>query len=140
AGNWLGCQAASTPTCTASASPTSLASGSAASVALGASCTGSPTTYSWLATSGPVGIPLAGSGASVTAQFPATAPAGTYAFQGTAVNSVGTSTPATVTVTVNAPVAVPQCTLSASPSTTAPGGQVTLRATCNPTATTYNWS
>ncbi|MBI5258569.1 MAG: hypothetical protein HY855_18835 [Burkholderiales bacterium] len=43
-------------------------------------------------------------------------------------------------VTTSTPVAVPVCTLSASPASVAPGGSATLSARCTPAATTYTWT
>jgi hypothetical protein len=68
----------------------------AGSVTLAASCTNSPTSYTWTGVTGPV------AGASQTVQVGATTTFGV-----TATNASGTSSPASVTVTVNIAAAPP---------------------------------
>ncbi len=127
------------PTCTVAANPGSVVFGVATTVTLTASCTNSPTSYSW--TNGSGSPAATGTGNSVTAAFPATAVVGTYAYSVTASNSGGASQVASTSVSVSA-VPPPVCTLSASPSSVSAGTATTvqLTASCTNSPTGYSWT
>ncbi len=112
------------PVCALSASPASITDG--ASTTLTATCTGA-TSYAW------VNAPTLGS-ASSGVVLPHTTT--TYTVVAT---NAGGSTNASTTVTVAPPAPIPTCTLTASPSTVAAGGSVTLTSSCLG-ATSYIWT
>lgn len=117
--------AVTVPQCSLAASPATV-SGGAQSI-LTATCAPAATSYVWTnATS-----------SSATATVTPTATT-TYSVRGA--NSAGAGNVASAVVTVSAPAAVPQCTLSAAPSVLNAPGWVILTATCAPAATSYNWA
>ncbi len=124
-GKWVRCQR---PTCTLTASPTSIFPGQSAT--LTATCTPTAASYSWSANTGLGGVSVP----SVTV-FPAATT--TYSVIGS--NAFGSGSEATVTVTVTTSYA-PVCTLTAAPGWISSGSFTTLRASCNPPATSYIWT
>lgn len=129
---------ASPPACTITATPSTFASGTATTVSLAATCTNSPTSYSWSPTAGAPAV--TGTGANVTAAFPASTVAGTYSYSLSATNPAGTAG-AVVQVTVTGiAAAAPACVLNAPSYYIVNQPAVTLSATCTPAATSYVWT
>lgn len=97
---------------------------------LTASCSNSPTGYSW------TGCASTGSTCAVTETS-----AGTRSYGVTARNAAGTGPAAQVTVTwQQPPTAPPSCTISASTATPYVGGSVTLTANCSQSPTGFQWT
>jgi hypothetical protein len=120
-----------TPACTLSAYPSTALPNQ--SIVLTAHCNPSVTGYAWSeAACSPVS-PVC------VVSYPVP---GSYAATVSGINSVGSGANTMAAITVNsAPVlAVPSCTLNASPSAVNAGGGLTLTATCTPQATAYAWS
>ena len=116
-----------TPTCTLTANPAAIDQNGSST--LTASCSPAPTSYIW------TGGTCAGNTTSTCTVTPAANTVTTYTVKGT--NTSGTGNTASATVTV----APPTCTLSAAPSSIAPGGSSILTASCSPAATAgYVWT
>lgn len=115
-----------------------IAAGGTASLSV--SCTNSPTSYTWLATSGgPSTASTTNSTGALTFMS-----AGTYGYQVTARNGAGSGTAvASVVVTASAPVATPVCSVTANPAAIpSTGGSATLAAQCTNVSagSTYAWT
>jgi hypothetical protein len=113
------------PTCALAATPAMVDLGGSST--LTASCSPAATTYAW----SDAGCAAGSATCSVT---PATA--GIHPYTVTGSNGSGAGVPASTSVTV----AVPSCTLSASPASIISGSSSTLTATCSPAATSYAWT
>lgn len=118
--------------CTLSASNTSPTAGT--SITLTASCSNSPTSYTW--SDGAAGC----SSTSATCMAMA-AGAGPVTYTVKATTSGGTSGPVSVIVNWQPPlVGAPACTLSASSTSPTAGTTITLTASCSPNPTSYTWT
>ena len=98
---------------------------------LTASCTGSPTTYTWTGCPSPTGR-------TCTTKESTT---GTKTYTVTATNAVGTSSPTSMTanwLAVAPPVGV-NCTITANPFSPVIGTSLTLTASCFGNPTTFVW-
>jgi PKD repeat protein len=122
------------PTCSSiTASPSSTTPGGV--VTLTASTTGTGLTYSWTNNGGTFSSSIAN-----PTSWTAPATAGTYTVNLAVTNSGGTVNCPSKAITV-ALVAAPTCTsITASPSSTTPGGVVTLTASTTGTGLTYSWT
>lgn len=114
-----------TPQCSLVATPNTVSSG--ARTTLSATCSPAATSYTW--------TNVTATGTTATAYPTATT---TFSVRGT--NAAGNGNTATAVVTVNSSALVPQCTLSANPSSLRAPGWVILTATCSPAATSYSWN
>lgn len=114
------------PSCTLTANPASIAPNGSSTLTV--DCSATPTSYTW------TGGTCAG---NATNTCTVSLPTGSQTYTVTGTNGVGTGSAANATVTV----AVPNCTLAASPAAVARGGASTLTATCSPAAgTSYVWT
>ncbi len=114
------------PTCTLGSSSTTPTVGS--NITLTASCSNSPTSYTWTNCSS------TGSTCTATRGTP-----GSVTYQVTATNAGGTSSPATVNVTWQPAGSAPTCSVTASDSVLPVNSPVLLTASCSGSPTSYNW-
>jgi hypothetical protein len=118
---------ATAPSCTATASNTAPVVGS--SITLTATCSGTPTGYTW-----------SGCSSSGSTCVTSASAAGSVNYSVTASSAAGNSAPATVSVSwQSAPVAAVSCTLGASSSTPTVGSSITLSASCTGNPTGFAW-
>jgi hypothetical protein len=129
--NWQAPATPQPPSCSLSASNTSPTTNQ--SITLTASCSGSPTSYTW------TGCTSSGTQCTTTS---ANAGAVTYSVRGT--NNNGQGNAASVTVNWKAPpappTAPPVCTLTPSTASPFTGQSVTLTASCSNQPTGYTWT
>ena len=116
-----------TPSCTLTANPAVIDMGGTST--LMASCSPAATSYVW------TGTGCTAETVNTCSVTLAVAGVTTYTVAGSNADGTGSSVSATVTV------AKPDCTLTAAPSSVAPGGSSILTATCSPSVgTTYTWT
>ncbi len=127
----------SKPVCTVPSSISIPSGGGSYSVP--ATCTNSPTSYSWTVN----GVPIAAGATLGPYYFPAntsTSPV-VYNITMTATNSGGTSNPVSTTATqAGSPLPKPVCTVPSSISIPYTGGSYSVPATCTNSPTSYSWT
>ena len=116
-----------TPSCSLTTNPAAIDMGGTST--LTASCSPAATSYAW------TGIGCTAETANTCSVTLAAAGVTTYTVVGSNADGTGSSASATVTV------AKPSCTLTAAPSSVAPGGSSILTVACSPSVgTTYAWT
>ena len=117
------------PACTLSASSSTPSVGQV--VTITASCTNSPTSYTW----------KAGCTSTTSSCTDSATAAGAKVYTMSATNAVGNSPDASITVNWQPlPTAVPSCTLTSSDLSPFTGSNITLTATCTNSPASYTWS
>ena len=126
--NFGGSAPATVPSCTATASNTAPTVG--ASITLTATCSGTPTGYTW-----------SGCSSSASTCTTSASTAGSQNYSVTAASAAGTSAPASVSVNWQAaPGPAVSCTLTTNNSTPTVGSTITLTASCSGNPTNYGWT
>ena len=129
--------AVSKPVCTLKSSVSSIPSGGG-TYAIDAICTNSPTSYAWTVN----GQPAGSTDSTLDYNFPAnsSAAASSFTISVTATNAGGTSSPVQITLSQDASISKPVCSIRPSIfSIPSEGGTYAIEAICTNSPTSYVW-